>query len=198
MPSFVSYPPIATKYFYYRENGIRTGICIHYSGELKKSNYLKTIIDLINTLVPNRVFLLNFRDNVSLITGKNVDSEIVTYDSYTFETISELYSMCKLAIIPEKNGTFEGVPIEAIASGVPVVAPQLSSLLVIKEILKNNHISEDQCFDLNRAEPDLVTNWLISVEPKMKNISKIVGSSFDPKTIMKSFLENLTGNTSVP
>jgi glycosyltransferase involved in cell wall biosynthesis len=187
--NFVSYPPIHDDVFRYDGASKRDSIVIHCPSNLNQLD-LSNIKMVLKSVDFKNIWLLNPKSGVSdqLEAFKEF---IIVKNIYTFEEIRDIYSHSFMSIIPETLGAFELVPIESIASGVPVLGNQVPSIEVINLMLGKYGVSERPFFNIQNLNAQNFRNWVIKIQKYMEEISHIVNERFSPNLIMKEFIDKI-------
>lgn len=197
---FTAYEPVDTRYFRFVD-GNRNSILVF--GSVKENQ------KIIKAIVDSGAFP-NLSEVYELLSGKDTLKEHVCglkvnhLDSYDFETISKLYERAVISIVPEWKGSFELIPVESIASGVPVISPLVPSLMIVKSLMIDvplkgiegwpfpffdyQEIKNVNESDMNKREFE---RWLSSVDLNRKRMSDIARSTFGIDVVAKEFNKNL-------
>jgi len=183
-PHFISYPPIHEEYFHFITNN-RDSILLHYSKNI--DNDLIEGIAKFAKLMKFKIIILNGPRIPEL---ENLAPKYL--NKYSFEELKVAYSKSVFSVITEKYGTFEGPPIESIASGVPVIGAKVSSIEFIKNIL-GNYI-EKAFLELNNNDFDCnkIRDWLHSItDEDRRYMSSIVSHYFSQVNIQRMFINEI-------
>ncbi len=182
---FVSYDPILSMQFHYTES-VRKNIVVFNA---KNEDVVKIVelVKLINQFTNGNIILMNSEIDV------NIQYPHEKKDHYSNSELSETLASAYIAIIPERKGAFELVPIECIASGVPVISPMVPSLRVI-----DSHLSVDlkvpPYYDIDSLEYAGRSNfleWIRKINNQRENFAKVIGSFFSTEHVAERFLEDL-------
>jgi len=183
-PHFISYPPIHEEYFYYVVNN-RDSILLHYNKNID-INLIKRIAKFAK-LMKFKITILN---GPRISELENLAPQYLNH--YSFEELMAAYSKSVFSVITEKYGTFEGPPIESIASGVPVIGTKVSSIEFLKNIL-GNYI-EKAFLELNNNDFDYnkIRDWLQGITDEDRQyMSSIVSHYFSQVNIQRMFINEI-------
>ena len=190
--TFISYPPIHSHIFRYVTSKERNSVVIHWPSRMKTRDAIK-ITSVLDAIEFDKLWILNPGNDYSDI--QEIFSEkIVVKVNYTFEEIQAIYSESFLAIIPERDGAFEIIPIESIASGVPVLGATVPSIEAIITILQELGIEEIPFFSLENLNINKFISWNVRILKIMPKISAIINREFSPENIMRTFVGKITYN----
>ena len=113
-------------------------------------------------------------------------------NNYSFNDIHKIYSRAAVTIISEREGTFEGMPIESIASGVPVISYDLPSIILMKSYLKEMKMNLDPFINIEEFTINSFKSMIdYFTEEKRKEIANIIGNYFSEHTIQQKFIKCL-------
>lgn len=189
IPSFVSYDPIDKRFFKYKEQSTRNSLLVF--NNLQYDHQFMNIIDRCRKIGVSKIICIGGEKPSTILNGMTIEH----IESYTFTEITEIYSSAMLAITNEAKGSFELIPMESLASGVPIITPEVPSIKILEHYLSNN---ENQpffnYFEFLNADLEAIHSWYSSADKSRSDFSKKVLNMFSPETVAKEFLLNLKLN----
>ena len=188
-PNFVSYEAIDNRVFKYNTESIRDSLLVF--NNLQYDIQFVQIIDRCREIGISKIICVGGKK-----PPKTLDYITIEYiESYTFRQITEIYSHAMLAITNEAKGSFELIPIESLASGVPIITPDVPSINILR-----NHQSNKKnqpyfnYFDFLSVDLEEIRSWYNREDKSRSCFSKKILEMFSLDAIAKEFLSNIRLN----
>lgn len=185
-PNCVIHEAIDTQLFKFSEPGNRNSIVFHYPSEIDEHKF-KRIVEVIRAIKPNVVYILG---KVPLEHQfSNLPLETILESNYTNQRLKDIYSSAMFSIIVEGKGAFELIPIESIASGVPVIGHKSPSLSILENMLKARGFRNMPFIELAQASEADTRDSFQKLSNNIREISDITREEFS----QAKFAQKLTG-----
>ena len=174
-PDCIIHEAIDTTFFLFSKDTKRDSVVLHYPSEMGESNF-KKIIKILNVINPKTVYILGKRPTE--IQFSNIPMQTSFESNYTNERLKNIYSKAMFSIVIENKGSFELIPIESIASGVPVIGYKSPSIYILETVLKDNNIDNLPFIELTEASGFDNRNSFNFLQENITEISDIVRQEF--------------------
>lgn len=185
-PDFISYDPIASRFFNYKENPIRNSVLV-FNNLCNNPEFIK-IVEYLEIIGTSKIICIGTKK-----INKNLNNiKIECIESYKFQDISKIYEGALICITDEYRGSFELIPIESLASGVPIITPYVPSIGVLKNrVITGNNLPFFDYFKFLEMDLEIFKSWYNNVDKTRMDFSKKILNTFSPENVAKEFLKNL-------
>ena len=187
----VIYDCIDIANFYITDNKTRNAIVFNYPINMNEARFLN-IKKILDTVSPKIIYVLGKPPNTNFIDRFNIKTVVET--NYTYERLIDIYSQSLFSIIPEDIGTFELIPIESIASGVPVIGFKSPSLSILEEILLKLGTKSNPFLELDENSFKKVNDWLDGLLTMRQKLSQITREAFSQEEFAEKILKCVENN----
>ena len=185
-PNFISYDPIDTRFFKYEENSLRDSLLVF--NNLWNSPQFTKIVDSCKGIGVSNIICIGGNKVADSLNGLKIEY----IESYTFKEISEIYSRAMLTITDEANGSFELIPIESLASGVPVITPDVPSINIVRgHLLYQENPPFFNYFSFLNGNLETLISWYSKMDKMRQSFSSKSSEFFSMENVAKEFLLNL-------
>jgi glycosyltransferase involved in cell wall biosynthesis len=141
----------------------------------------------------------NFGEDGTKI-ARGAFNSVEIHAHYDHPTLAKVLSEALLAFVPERKGSFENVPIECLASGVPVVGPLVPSLAMAEESFSR----VDKHFRPFLTPPELLVgashrisatpahNWYDQANERRSDFAAVIKENFSMPMVQGEFVRLIT------